>query len=217
VWITAAALAVIGIALGVFFGKVLPDRRAARADREGAAVSDFDTLVVQKFPPGQSQQVPPDTYKVFPTLAQTLTKLPTTDPKDATTTAKGFHDAAIKSSDDIAAIDVQKLIPVEFTQDRLDLVEARFDMSQALKLYGTVGDLMSAAVKAPKDQQAAFIAQAQAVAGEADILFSHGYQKIVNIKVRLGIQSFIQPTAAPPVTAVPTTAAPSPTSTKKKG
>jgi hypothetical protein len=210
-WVLAlvGSAAVLGILAAVILGKVLPDRRAATKQREIAAVSDYGSLVQQKFPPS-AQAVPPTGFQMFPTLPADLSKLPTIKPALARKAAKNFGDAARTAADGIQGIDVQKLVPEEFTQDRLDLVNGQFSMVQSLRLYETISTLMSTAAGAPKAERTALITRMQALAAQAQELFDHGYRQLVNIRVRLGIQPITQGAPQTPIPPIP-----SPTATSK--
>jgi hypothetical protein len=192
-WVRWWFLSVVGLVIAgiILFGilRAVDHRNAKkRHERLGRAVSSLVTLVQDKFP-GTAQQLGATQYQMFPSLQSDLDKLAkgAIPASTAEKTAKRFAADAKKSGDGIQAVQVEKIIPEEFTATRLEMVDARFAIVQSFRTDETIAQLMVAAANADPDQRKAIVAQAQALATQAAAQFDFGYQKLVNIGLKLGV------------------------------
>jgi hypothetical protein len=170
-------------------------------DREAAAVGTLTQQFVAAFP-ADRQVVPPDLYFFYPTLSENLDKLGSAklSAKDANDQAQKLLDSATKAASAIGKVSVERLIPTSFTVSRVrgaggkgitrqELVDARFLMQRAFNLYASIPTVMKAAVEAKGAKQKALIDDAKQMGTEAADLFSQGWQIVVGIQTRLGIQA----------------------------
>jgi hypothetical protein len=170
-------------------------------DREAAAVGTLTQRFVAAFP-ADRQTVPPDLYFFYPTLSENLDSLANgkLSAKDANDQAQTLLDSATKAAAAVGKVSVEKLIPTSFTVSRVahargkgltrqDLLEARFLMQRAFNLYASIPTVMKAAAEAEAAKQKALIDDAKQMGTEAADLFSQGWQIVVSIQTRLGIQA----------------------------
>jgi hypothetical protein len=170
-------------------------------DREAAAVATLGQQFVAQFPAdhqiGQS-----NLYFFYPSLSDAIDKLDKGQlaAKDADTVAQNLLDSATKASTAIAKVKVETLIPTSFTVSRVaaasgkgitrtELIEARFLMQQGFGLYGSMSTILKTAVEAKDAKQKALIDDLKQVGNQASQLFNQGWQIVVGIQTRLGIQS----------------------------
>jgi hypothetical protein len=170
-------------------------------DREAAAVGNLTQQFVAAFP-AERQTVPPDLYFFYPTLSDNLDSLANgkLSAKDADDQAAKLLDSATKAASAMGKVGVEKLIPTSFTVSRVpkaggkgitrqELVDARFLMQRAFNLYASIATVMKAAAEAEGAKQKALVDDAKQMATEASDLFSQGWQTVVSIQTRLGIQA----------------------------
>lgn len=193
VWIAAGAVALAAILFGVFLGIRSRTERAER-EREVAAMDTFTNMVRNGFPPG-ARPVPPSGYELFPELREDLGKLAGGELSAEEASQKGerLEQQARASAEKIDPIVVREVIPEEFPQTRLDLIDSQFMMVQALNLYERVGGLMRSAADAAAPAKKALGRQATQLASSAETLFNRGYQALVNERIRLGIHQSLPP------------------------
>jgi hypothetical protein len=169
-------------------------------DREAAAVGTVAQQFVAQFPP--DRQAVQNLYLFYPALSGDLDKLPTGElsATDADAEAQTLLDSATKASAGIAKVNVEKLIPTSFTVShvagahgkgltRAELVQARFLMQRAFDIYASMATVMRAAVEAKDAKQTALIDDLKQMANQASDLFAQGWQILVGIETRLGIQA----------------------------
>src|SRR5919108_932982 len=117
VWAVVAVAAVGGILAGVF--SILHSHSvSAKKDRETIAIRKVLNQLRAKLPQDR-RAVPPDVVVIFPSVSRDLPKIG----KDITGAAavkrgRGIADQAKKSSNDVQAIPIDRLIPAEFQADR---------------------------------------------------------------------------------------------------
>jgi hypothetical protein len=170
-------------------------------DREAAAVGTLTQRFVAAFPTDR-QVVPPDLYFFFPTLSDNLDSLANgkLSAKDANDRAQKLLDSATKAASAIGKVSVEKLIPTSFTVSqvahaggkgitRQELLDARFLMQRAFNLYASIPTVIKAAAEAEGTKQKSLVDDAKQMGTEAADLFSQGWQIVVSIQTRLGIQA----------------------------
>lgn len=191
---------------------VVPLRaRAAREAREelrrrqAQAVQAFSNAVVAAFPEDR-EIVPPDLYFFFRSLDDDLDKLGKgeLDPAEARRKASQVVRAAEGAAEELEGIDLDRLVPAEFTPGRVagsegpglmraDLDEARYLMAQAFRVYATVGTLMRGAAEATGGDRRPLVDRARAAKEQAENLFSRGYLILAQVRARVGIHVPIRP------------------------
>ena len=196
-WTIVAVVVVAAILFGVVRA-VHKSNARKRHDRVAAAVAIYGHLVEAKFPRPPASQQTGDQFIMFPTLQSDLQKLSSGKEKPSVikTAATRFAAAAKASADAIQKIDVSKAIPKDATSTELELLDAQFLIVQSFQIDQTVAGLMSAAADATPAARKAIVDQAKQLATEATLLFGQGYQKIINVRTKLGVQ--IQTPLQPP-------------------
>jgi hypothetical protein len=198
--ITLGVVAIGGILIVVLTSIHSSDVKKLK-DREAAAIGTLTQQFVAQFP-ADRQVVPPDLYFFYPTLSDSLDSLGNgkLTAKDANDQAQKLLNSSTKAASGIAKVSVEKLIPATFTVSRVahaggkgitrqELLEARFLMQRAFRLYASIPTVMKAAVEAEGAKQKALIDDAKQLGTEAADLFSQGWQIVVAIQTRLGIQA----------------------------
>jgi hypothetical protein len=196
-WTIVGLVVAAAILLG-FARAVHKSNAHKRHERLAFAVTKFGQLVEQKFPPPPASQQTGDQFIMFPTLQSDLQKLSTGQEKPSvvqTATAR-FSAAAKKVADDIQKIDVSKVIPKDSVSTELELLDAQYLIVQSFQVDQTIAGLMSLAATATPQDRKAIVQQVKQLATEATVLFNQGYQKIINVRTRLGVQ--IQTPLQPP-------------------
>jgi hypothetical protein len=192
---------VLASSLAVTVTAIQSSKAKKLKDREAAAVGTLTQRFVAAFPTDR-QVVPPNLYFFYPTLSDNLDSLGNgrLSAKDADEQAQKLLDSATKAALAIGNVGVEKLIPTSFNVSRVataggkgitrqELMEARFLMQRAFNLYASIPTVMKAAAEAEGAKQKALIDDAKQMSTQAADLFSHGWQILVSIQTRLGIQA----------------------------
>jgi hypothetical protein len=197
-WSIIGGVAVVLI-LFLVTNSVHKGNQRKRHERLAGAVQTFGGLIESKFPPS-AHALGPTQFQMFPTLQADLDKLDKNQVTNrvAAATAKNFGAAAKQSGDAMAAIQVSKVIPQEFVSTELDLLDAQFLMVQSFKTDEVIAGLMTAATQVTGAQRTAILDQAKLLASQAAAQFDLGYSKLVNIRLKLGIQTIAPGLGASP-------------------
>src|SRR5205809_4596242 len=116
VWAVVAVAAVGGILAGLFITLHSHGVKAKKAREKLAITRIFNQ--VRGHLPDDVRPVPPDVVVIFPTVTGDLPKIGKEIKGDAAVKrGKDIEDAARKSSDELQAIAVERLIPAEFAAD----------------------------------------------------------------------------------------------------
>ncbi len=225
-WVVAAiaAVVVLGLALAVFTA-VRSHSRSALLARERGAISQFTTDVTSALP-NDSSTAGGSTVFLFPQLATEMDNLSkgTTKPADSLTTEGQYAASAKRAADQIQAIRTTTLVPTEFNVGGIDLrgrglmqaelLDAQFLIVQSFQSYQQAFALWAQATSATGDAQKALIDQVNQVASSAQVLFSRGWTKVVQVRGQLGFSPITQIQSQNPVVPTPTaTASPTTSST----
>jgi len=213
VWVVVGLLAAGGISFGIL--SILHSHNVAgRKDREKLAITDLFNQFKASLP-ADRRAVPPDVLVIFPSVNDDLPKIGK-DIKgdDVSKRGKDIVDAAQKSVTALQAIQVNRVIPAEFGDDRAAVTDGLFLITRAIDLYRQVGGIVEASADLPRADQKALIDQATALTQQAGTLFDEGYRKILHIADRLGIPHTIPPSvpATPGLSSPPPTVPSSPSS-----
>jgi hypothetical protein len=201
IWILVGVLALGGIGIAVRSALHSSDVKA-KTKREASAVNRFFIQLGAALPDDR-QAVPPDVLVIFPSVGADLPKIGKDIKGEAVKTrGKEIIDAATESVTKLQAIQVNKLIPAEFPEDRATMTDSLFLISRAIGLYQEVGGIVQAAADLPAKDQKALIDQAGALTQQAGSLFDEGYRKLLRIGNRLKVAPRIA-NPAPPVAPVP--------------
>lgn len=199
-WVWAAVALAVLAALSFLIWRTVQSRaEEARQEREARAVQTYSNLVQRRFPP-DTQTAPPNRFLLFPTLIKDLDKLGKgrVPGPAAAKAARNFGNAAKDAAEGIDAIDVTRVIPEEFPETRIQTLDSQFLMVQSFRLYQNIAKAMGAAAEASGRARQQFIARAKQLVPQANALFNRGEQKLINIRVRLGIQTILPPQPQPP-------------------
>jgi hypothetical protein len=194
-----AALAIGGILTGVLTSMASSNRKELH-DRTASAVTQFATAVEGVFPPApDSQALPPTGYAMYPTLADDLDKVAKGDKEvDGAKKGASLAESAKASGDAIAKLNVQRIVPADANVSegpglrgpgatRLVLIESRFLIEQAFRIYEQIGGLMAQAAGLEGKARTGVIDRANALTTQAGRVFRQGYQKIQTLRAELGI------------------------------
>ena len=199
--VTVGVLVIGAIAVGAFL--YVGNRSEQKLlEQTRTAVRAFGVLVQGKFPPNAQPQ-PPTRFVMYPNLPADLTGIEngSVKPDGAIKRGRDLGRSAKASGDALQAIVVRDTIPIEAEvtglpsqrgpgATRIVMLDAQFMMVQAFRLYETVGGLMQAAGNADAaERRKAIVTQARSVMDRANTLFDRGWQKLVNVRTELGIQS----------------------------
>ena len=198
-FLSLVAAAALGGILAAVLTSMASDHRKALRDRTASAVTQFATAVEGTFPPApDSQPLPPTGYVIYPTVVTDLDKVAKGD-KDIDGSEKGasLKSSAKASADAVAKINVQRIIPEEANVSeapglsgpgatRLVLLESKFLIEQAFRMFQDVGALMAQADGLEGKDRTALVDQAKEVAARAQTVFRRGYQKIQTLRATLG-------------------------------
>jgi hypothetical protein len=212
VWIVIGLLAVGGITWGLL-SAMSSNNAEAKTKRETSAMNRLFVQFQGALPP-DLQAVPPDVLVIFPSVTSDLPTIGK-EIKGNAVRQRGqeISDQATAAVAEIQAIDVNKIIPAEFPEDRAAVTDGLFLIAKALGLYEQVGGIIEASADLPRADQKALIDQATALTQQAGGLFDEGYRKLLAIGNRLGVSPNI-PNPAPPIappaspTASPTASTP---------
>jgi hypothetical protein len=208
--LTALAVALIGIGVGVAVilihqGSVHQEEaaRAAR-EKERVIVSQFGSQVDQALQPvTQDFQ---DTKVPFPDLTQQLASV---KPGKALSSdlVKLARDSGSLATDAVTAINKIPASTLVSGHPRLlPLIDSQQFLVQSLKVFDQASQALVAASKTTGSGRAALVDQAQKLMPVGADLFNNGYQRLVNVRTKLGL-------SAPPALPPQPSAAPSPTPT----
>jgi hypothetical protein len=201
IWILLGVLALGGIGFAVRSALHSNDVKA-KTRREATAVNRFFIQFGAALP-NDRQAVPPDVLVIFPSVSADLQKIGKDIKGEAVKTrGKEIIDAATESVTKLQAIQVNKLIPAEFLEDRATMSDALFLISRAIGLYQQVGGIVEASADLPSKDQKALIEQATALTQQAGSLFDEGYRNLLRLGNRLKVAPKIA-NPAPPVAPVP--------------
>jgi hypothetical protein len=206
VWVVVGLVAAGGIAFVIL--TILHNHDVAgRKDREKLAITNIFNQFKAALPADRGA-VPPDVVVIFPSVNDDLPKIGK-DIKGAAAKQRGkeIADAAQKSVTALQAIQVNRVIPAEFADDRAAVSDGLFLITRAIDLYSQVGGIVQAAADLPRADQKALIEQATTLTQQGGTLFDEGYRKIIRILTRLDIPHTIPPAVpvAPPPSPTPST------------
>jgi hypothetical protein len=194
-----AAVLVVGLAAGVTIALLIKSS-SDRRTKERAIVNGFIGTVNQAITPvAQAFQ---DSYVPFPDLTRAFSQLQgggTVDTNQVVTTANSNSKLALAAYNAINQIPVAN--DIQGHPDLLDLIDAQNFLTQSLKLFQQVADILKDAAQATGDAQTTLVTQAQGLLSVGATLFQDGYQKINNLRTELGIPA---PVVAPPGPSGPT-------------
>src|SRR6266540_182460 len=124
---------------------------------------------------------------------------------------KGANDRKQKERNIVGQIPTSDLVAGH--PGLLDLIDAQNFLTQSLKLYQQVAEILKDAAQATGDERTTLVTQAQGLLPVGATLFQDGFQKINNLKAELGIPAPLAPPPAPGSLTGPTgpTAATGPT------
>jgi hypothetical protein len=202
IWRRAWALSIIALVLvgGVVAGILVAvgnRSERARTERETVAVQRFLDRVRSEFP-AQVQNVPPDLVVIFPSVSQDLPRIgKEVTPAEARRQSKEVVEAAGASADGIEGIQVDRVIPEEFSALRSTFRDAQFLLVQAFRTYQRIGGLMDTIADLSGSERRALVDQAQQLTSQAGALFDKGYAKIVRVANRLRISTAVTPQPSP--------------------
>jgi hypothetical protein len=190
--------------------------KAAR-DKERAIVGQFGSQVDQSLQPVtqdfQQTKVP------FPTLSQQMSSLKVSQPfpKDFVQLARSSAISARRAADTIEKIPASTLVsdhPV-----LLPLVDSQDFLVQSLRVYEQASQALVSASKASAGSRTALFDQAKNLLPVGANLFNSGYQRLVNVRAKLGISPppAPPPQPSPPATAPPPSPSASPSATASGG
>jgi hypothetical protein len=201
--IVLGVVAIVGVAAILFavFATLSSNSRKRLEDREAVAIGQLADQFVKQFP-ADRQAIPPDSYFFYPTLPDDLKQLSEGKlaEKDLEDKAKKLLDSATIAATGLGKVNVNKLIPTTFTVSRVagasgrgltrqELTDARFLMQRSFTLYGSVATVMKAAGEAEGTNRAALVDDAAKMTTEATELFTQGWQILVRLAGRVGIQA----------------------------
>jgi hypothetical protein len=201
----AAVVAVGALLFWVFFTLHLQHARAFE-QRERRGVRAFTAQLTAAFP-ADRQVVPPDVFFFYRSLNDDLNKLSSgkLSAKDARKQGQAIVESASASASQIGSINVQRLIPADFTVSRRrgvhakgltqqEVSDAKFLIVRAFRTYEAVGKILEESAGLPEAERKALAGQAKTLASQALDLFARGYRTISSLRTRLGIQASIQGT-----------------------
>jgi hypothetical protein len=207
--LTALAVVIVAVAVGVRLKMTRDDRRAFKA-RESAAVLQFSTQLFATFPSDKST-IQPDVYIFYPNLTADLDKLSkkTLSDSAARKEADSVTTSAADAQQKLQAVNV-RLISPSFTATtvphvaakgvtRRQIEDAQFLMAQSFGMYGQVGTLMKNAVDASGPERAALVEQAKALYTQGGAVFDRGYRMLLSIRQSLGVPFSFPITSTPPL------------------
>jgi hypothetical protein len=217
-WFQAAAAAVVlvGIVIAVIavlihIGNVNEEKAArARRDKERGIVETFGSQVDGALNPVSTAFG--TTRTPLPDLVQNIGALKAGKPIPAATVTLAQSAAKLSKS---AASTIQSISTSELISghaDLLPLIDSQDFLGQSLTVFQQAATAVVAASKATGEAQTALIKQAQSLLPVAQRLFSDGYQKLTNVRTKLGVQA-APPPPPPPSPAPSASASATPTAT----
>ncbi len=210
--LTTAAVVVVGVAVALT-SSLLVKGANDRKQKERNIVGQFSTLVVGAMQPIATPFQ--DSYIPFPDLTRAFSQLQgggdNLDTGKIVTTANSNAKLALQAFNAISQIPTSDLVAGH--PGLLDLIDAQNFLTQSLKLYQQVAEILKDAAQATGDERTTLVTQAQGLLPVGATLFQDGFQKINNLKAELGIPAPLAPPPAPGSLTGPTgpTAATGPT------
>lgn len=220
-WATLGAVVAAAV-VSLVLVKLHDSRDRSFRAKEKAAVQSFSRALEKRLPPDR-KIVPPDLENLFPNLSTDLSNLGSgkvADDAKAMAEAQRVSSSATRASRAIASMTPAKFFPPSFevTGNRrltgkgatvAAMQEAQFLISQSLRLYGQVGDLMRLAARASGNQRRTLVDQAQTLLANASTLFDRGFQKVLALRQAVGFRTINPASGVQPGQPLPTVA-PSP-------
>jgi hypothetical protein len=193
----------VGVAIGVTSALLIKGAND-RKQRERTIVSGFSAQVSQAIQPIATPFQ--DSFLPFPDLTRAFSQLQgggaNVDASKLVTTANSNAQLALQAFNSINQIQTTDL--VKGHPNLLDLIDAQNFLTQSLKLYQQVAEMLKDAAKATGDDRTTLVTQAQGLLPVGATLFQDGFQKINNLKAELGIPTSLAPPPAPGTLTGPT-------------
>ena len=220
-WAQLTALAVVLAAVGLTVALVLVhvgnvhhrEQVNATREKERAIVGQFGSQVDQSLQP--VTQAFQQTKVPFPDLTQQMGAL-----KPGQALTKDFvqlaRSSGILAGQAARAIDkIPASTLVSGHAALLPLIDSQDFLVQSLKVYGQAARAVVAAGKASGDARTSLLDQAKSLMPVGADLFNNGYQRLVNVRAKLGVTGApaLPPQPSPPATSPPPS--PSPTASAK--